>query len=101
MGFGYYRGVKRPVCVSYKDRARHTYIIGKTGVGKSILLQDMAVQDIKNGEVREIPFSTEMLEACNEIDEKPIYEEKYNAEEEYEFDSFEDLSFSKYKVGKK
>jgi DNA helicase HerA-like ATPase len=49
MGFGYYRGVKRPVCVSFKDRARHTYIIGKTGVGKSILLQDMAVQDIKAG----------------------------------------------------
>lgn len=49
MGFGYYRGVKRPVCVSPKDRARHTYIIGKTGVGKSVLLQDMAVQDIKAG----------------------------------------------------
>jgi hypothetical protein len=49
MGFGYYRGVKRPVCISYKDRQRHAYIIGKTGVGKSVLLQDMAVQDIRAG----------------------------------------------------
>ncbi len=49
MGFGYYRGVKRPVCISHKDRQRHAYIIGKTGVGKSVLLQDMAIQDIKDG----------------------------------------------------
>ncbi len=49
MGFGYYRGVKRPVCISHKDRQRHAYIIGKTGVGKSVLLQDMAVQDIRAG----------------------------------------------------
>jgi len=49
MGFGYYRGVKRPVCVSFNDRQRHVYIIGKTGVGKSVLLQDMAIQDIRAG----------------------------------------------------
>lgn len=49
IGFGYYRGVKRPVSIGFEDRRRHTYIIGKTGVGKSILLQDMALQDIKAG----------------------------------------------------
>jgi len=32
------------------DRRRHTYIIGKSGVGKSVLLANMAVQDIQNGE---------------------------------------------------
>ncbi|MDB5260138.1 MAG: hypothetical protein JWN37_369 [Candidatus Nomurabacteria bacterium] len=32
------------------DRTRHTYIIGKTGMGKSTLLENMAVQDIQNGE---------------------------------------------------
>lgn len=49
IGQGYYRGVKRPVCIGFKDRQRHVYIIGKTGVGKSVLLHDMAIQDIRTG----------------------------------------------------
>jgi len=49
VGFGYYRGVRRPVHIGFKDRQRHVYIIGKTGVGKSVLLHDMALQDIKAG----------------------------------------------------
>lgn len=49
IGDGYYRGVKRPVSIGVEDRRRHIYIIGKTGVGKSVLLQDMAIQDIKAG----------------------------------------------------
>jgi hypothetical protein len=39
IGAGYYRGVKKPVFIGPKDRMRHTYIIGKTGVGKSELLK--------------------------------------------------------------
>lgn len=49
IGGGYYRGVKRPVTIGVEDRRRHVYIIGKTGVGKSVLLHDMAIQDIKAG----------------------------------------------------
>ena len=49
IGYGYYRGVKRPVSIGLEDRRRHVYIIGKTGVGKSVLLHDMAIQDIKAG----------------------------------------------------
>lgn len=49
IGFGYYRGVKRPVYIGFEDRRRHAYIIGKTGTGKSVLLEDMAIQDIKAG----------------------------------------------------
>ncbi len=49
IGQGYYRGIKRPVYIGQKDRQRHVYIIGKTGVGKSVLLHDMAIQDIKAG----------------------------------------------------
>jgi len=49
IGDGYYRGVKRPVSIGMEDRRRHIYIIGKTGVGKSVLLHDMAIQDIKAG----------------------------------------------------
>ena len=33
-----------------KDRERHMYVIGKTGMGKSTLLENMAIQDIENGE---------------------------------------------------
>ncbi len=32
------------------DRRRHTYIIGKTGTGKSTLLSNMAINDLKNDE---------------------------------------------------
>ncbi|MEK7147751.1 MAG: type IV secretory system conjugative DNA transfer family protein, partial [Patescibacteria group bacterium] len=31
------------------DRSKHVYVIGKTGMGKSTLLENMAVQDIQNG----------------------------------------------------
>lgn len=32
-----------------KDRLRHTYIIGSTGVGKSFLIENMVIQDIQSG----------------------------------------------------
>lgn len=37
-------GLKRP------DRRRHMYVIGKTGTGKSTLLANMAINDLKNNE---------------------------------------------------
>lgn len=49
LGKSVYRGVDRPVCISEDDRMRHVYIIGKTGVGKSELLTDMIMQDIRAG----------------------------------------------------
>lgn len=36
--------------IKAKDRTRHVYTIGKTGMGKSTMLENMAVQDIMNGE---------------------------------------------------
>ena len=36
--------------IKAKDRTRHVYVIGKTGMGKSTLLENMAAQDIQNGE---------------------------------------------------
>jgi hypothetical protein len=33
-----------------EDRLRHIYSIGKTGMGKSTMLENMAIQDIQNGE---------------------------------------------------
>lgn len=35
--------------IKIKDRSRHTYVIGKTGMGKSTLLENLAVQDIQDG----------------------------------------------------
>lgn len=35
--------------IKAEDRTRHVYVIGKTGMGKSTLLENMAVQDIRNG----------------------------------------------------
>ena len=44
------RGKNIPFGIKSKDRDRHMYIIGKTGMGKSTLLENMAIQDIRNGE---------------------------------------------------
>ncbi len=49
IGLGYYRGVKRKVNIGFEDRRRHSYIIGKTGTGKSELLKEMIKQDIRAG----------------------------------------------------
>ncbi|HET7099442.1 MAG TPA: type IV secretion system DNA-binding domain-containing protein [Patescibacteria group bacterium] len=49
LGESNYRGLKRPVYIGKEDRMRHVYIIGKTGTGKSELLKDMILQDIREG----------------------------------------------------
>src|SRR3990172_3588401 len=45
-----FRNKKTRFGIKRIDRARHTYVIGKTGMGKSTLLENMAIQDIQNGE---------------------------------------------------
>jgi hypothetical protein len=50
LGTNIYRGVKKDIRIKRADRRRHTYIVGKSGVGKSVLLANMAIQDIQNGE---------------------------------------------------
>lgn len=49
LGTSTYRGIKRPVYISEADRQRHTYIIGKTGTGKTKFLQSLIMQDIEAG----------------------------------------------------
>ncbi|MBI2984488.1 MAG: type IV secretion system DNA-binding domain-containing protein [Candidatus Kerfeldbacteria bacterium] len=44
-----FRGVKRPFGIKLDDRRRHMYIIGKTGMGKSTMLENMIIQDIRAG----------------------------------------------------
>lgn len=43
------RGKKIKFGIKAKDRTRHVYVIGKTGTGKSTMLENMAIQDINNG----------------------------------------------------
>lgn len=44
-----FRGDHRKFGIKAIDRARHVYIIGKTGMGKSTLLENMIFSDIQNG----------------------------------------------------
>jgi hypothetical protein len=44
------RGTDVKFGIKAKDRQRHMYVVGKTGMGKSTLLENMAIQDIQNGE---------------------------------------------------
>ncbi|MDP3964655.1 MAG: type IV secretion system DNA-binding domain-containing protein [bacterium] len=50
IGESTYRGRKEMVRIKTDDRRRHCYVIGKSGTGKSVLITNMAIQDIKNGE---------------------------------------------------
>ncbi|MEA2701836.1 MAG: hypothetical protein QOE22_545 [Candidatus Parcubacteria bacterium] len=44
------RGQRTPFGLKARDRNKHMYVIGKTGMGKSTLLENMAIQDMRNGE---------------------------------------------------
>jgi hypothetical protein len=44
------RGESVPFGIKRIDRQKHMYVIGKTGMGKSTMLENMAIQDIRNGE---------------------------------------------------
>jgi len=45
----HFRGRDDPFGIKSDDRSRHMYVIGKTGMGKTALLQNMAIQDAING----------------------------------------------------
>ena len=50
LGKSSFRGESLDIRISKDDRRRHFYIIGQTGTGKSVLMQNMIAQDIRNGE---------------------------------------------------
>ena len=49
LGKSEFRGVSKPIYLSDSDRRRHIYIIGKTGVGKTELMRELILQDIRAG----------------------------------------------------
>lgn len=44
-----FRNREVPFGIKTDDRRRHMYIIGKTGMGKTTLMENMVIQDIRNG----------------------------------------------------
>lgn len=49
LGINEHQGKVKPVTVSVSQRLKHMHVIGATGTGKSTLLLNLIVQDIKNG----------------------------------------------------
>ncbi|MFA6105302.1 MAG: type IV secretion system DNA-binding domain-containing protein [Patescibacteria group bacterium] len=50
LGRAVYRGEETIVKMKRADRRRHLYTLGRSGSGKSVFIQNLAVQDIQNGE---------------------------------------------------
>jgi len=44
-----FRNREVPFGIKTDDRRRHMYLIGKTGMGKTTLMENMVIQDIQNG----------------------------------------------------
>jgi hypothetical protein len=49
LGVSSFRGQDKEIYIADDDRRRHIYVIGQTGTGKSTLLGDMLIEDVKHG----------------------------------------------------
>ena len=49
LGYNVFRGAKKAIRLSLPDRQRHMYVVGQTGTGKSTYLENLALQDMLNG----------------------------------------------------
>ncbi len=49
LGYNMFRGAKKPIRLAVQDRQRHMYVVGQTGVGKSVYLENLALQDMIKG----------------------------------------------------
>ncbi|MEK7588561.1 MAG: CxxC-x17-CxxC domain-containing protein [Patescibacteria group bacterium] len=50
LGYSTYRDQNKLFGIKRKDRRQHTYVLGKSGTGKSVLMFNMIIQNILNGE---------------------------------------------------
>ncbi len=50
LGYNEFRGARKPIRLAKGDRQRHMYVVGQTGVGKSVFLENVALQDMLNGD---------------------------------------------------
>ena len=49
LGTNEFRGSQKPIYLDDDDRRRHMYVIGQTGMGKSVFLENLAFQDMCDG----------------------------------------------------
>jgi hypothetical protein len=49
LGYNMFRGAKKAIRIAKIDRGRHMYAVGQTGTGKSVFLENLALQDMLEG----------------------------------------------------
>lgn len=87
--------------IKSRDRTRHMYVVGKSGVGKSTLLENMAIQDIQNGEGVAVldphgSFAEKMLDYVPEHRIKDVvYFAPFDLEYPVSFNMLEDIGEDK------
>lgn len=87
--------------IKARDRTRHMYVIGKSGVGKSTLLENMAIQDIQRGEGVAVldphgSFAEKMLEYVPEFRVKDVvYFAPFDTDHPISFNVLEDVGHDK------
>ncbi len=96
-----YRNQRTRFGIKSRDRTRHMYVIGKSGVGKSTLLENMAIQDIARGEGLAVldphgSFAEKMLDYIPEHRIKDvIYFAPFDTEYPISFNVMEDVGADK------
>ena len=91
------RGQRIKFGIKSRDRTRHMYVIGKSGVGKSTLLENMAIQDIAHGEGVAVldphgSFAEKMLEYIPEHRIKDVvYLAPFDTDNPISFNVLEDV----------
>jgi len=92
-----FRNQKTRFGIKSRDRTRHMYVIGKSGVGKSTLLENMAIQDVVNGEGLAVldphgSFAENILENIPESRIKDVvYFAPFDTEHPISFNVLEDV----------
>ncbi len=96
-----YRNQRTRFGIKSRDRTRHMYVIGKSGVGKSTLLENMAIQDITHGEGLAVldphgSFAQKMLDYVPEHRIKDVvYFAPFDTEYPISFNVMEDVGADK------
>lgn len=49
LGYNMFRGAKKAIRLEFNDRRRHMYVVGQTGTGKSVFMENLALQDMLDG----------------------------------------------------
>ncbi len=74
IGINKHRNEERIIYSTERDRMRHFYVIGQTGTGKSVLLKNLIIQDIQqgNGVCMIDPHGTDIEDVLGAVPEERI-----------------------------